>query len=97
MPSGNVTLFPSYAKCGVAPISPNPTFYRTVKVRRLSIFYREPGSDCAAGGNPPQFLVGAVVRERVEKGLLEESILREWVDGALERAEHRGFIGLTSP
>ena len=41
-----------------------------------------------------KFLVGAVVLARVEKGLLEESVLRAWMDGALERAEDQALFGL---
>jgi hypothetical protein len=41
-----------------------------------------------------KFLVGAVVLARVEKGLLEESVLRQWMDGALERAEDRALFSL---
>jgi hypothetical protein len=39
-------------------------------------------------------LVGAVVLARIEKGLLEESVLRGWMDGALERVEDRAMFGL---
>ena len=38
-----------------------------------------------------------VVLARVERGLLEESALREWMDGALERAEDRTLFGLDAP
>ena len=41
-----------------------------------------------------KFLVGAVVLARVEKGLLEESDLRAWMEEALERSEDRGLFGL---
>jgi hypothetical protein len=41
-----------------------------------------------------KFLVGAVVLARVEKGLLEESVLQGWMDGALERSEDRAMFGL---
>ena len=41
-----------------------------------------------------KFLVGAVVLARVEKGLLEESALRGWMDVALEHAEDRELFGL---
>jgi hypothetical protein len=43
-----------------------------------------------------KFLVGAVVLARVEKSLLEESVLRGWMDGALERAEDRRLFGLST-
>jgi len=42
-------------------------------------------------------LVGAIVLSRVEKGLLEESVLRGWLDGALERADDRALFGLGAP
>jgi len=41
-----------------------------------------------------KFLVGAVVLARVEQGLLEESVLRGWMEGALERVEDRALFGL---
>jgi hypothetical protein len=39
-------------------------------------------------------LVGAVVLARVEQGLLEESVLRGWLDGAITREEDRALLGL---
>jgi hypothetical protein len=39
-------------------------------------------------------LVGAVVLERVEKGLLEESVLKSWLDPAIARPEDRALLGL---
>lgn len=41
-------------------------------------------------------LVGAVVLARVEQGLLEESVLRGWLDPALTRAEDRALFGLAT-
>ena len=41
-----------------------------------------------------KFLVGAVILARVEKDQLEESVLREWMDAALERPEDRALFGL---
>ena len=41
-----------------------------------------------------KFLVGAVVLARVEKDQLEMSVLRQWMDGALERDEDRKLFGL---
>ena len=41
-----------------------------------------------------KILVGAIVLARVEHGLLEESVLRGWLDGALERADDRALFGL---
>ena len=37
---------------------------------------------------------GAIVLARVEQGLLEESVLRGWLDGALDRADDRALFGL---
>lgn len=42
-------------------------------------------------------LVGAVVLARVDQGLLEESVLREWLEGTLERSDDRALFGLDSP
>ena len=39
-------------------------------------------------------LVGAIVLARVERGELEESVLRGWLDPALERAEDRALFNL---
>lgn len=39
-------------------------------------------------------LVGAIVLARVEQGFLEESVLRDWLEGALERPEDRALFGL---
>jgi hypothetical protein len=36
-----------------------------------------------------KILVGAVVLAKVEQGVLEESTLRSWLDGALSRADDR--------
>jgi hypothetical protein len=41
-----------------------------------------------------KILVGAIVLARVEQGLLEESVLRGWLEGAVERAEDRALFGL---
>ena len=39
-------------------------------------------------------LVGAIVLARVDQGLLEKSVLRGWLEGALERAEDRALFEL---
>ena len=44
-----------------------------------------------------KILVGAVVLARVEHGELEESLLRDWLDGALERDEDRALFDLPKP
>lgn len=39
-------------------------------------------------------LVGAIVLARVQQGELEESVLRGWLEGAVERAEDRALFEL---
>ena len=39
-------------------------------------------------------LLGAIVLARVDQGLLEESVLRGWLEGAVERPEDRALFGL---
>jgi hypothetical protein len=39
-------------------------------------------------------LVGAVVLARVEQGLLQESVFRGWLDGAITRTEDRALFDL---
>jgi len=41
-------------------------------------------------------LVGAIVLARVDQGLLEESVLQGWLEGALERADDRALFGLAA-
>ena len=41
-----------------------------------------------------RFLVGAIVIARVDQGLLEKSVLRGWLEGALERTEDRALFEL---
>jgi hypothetical protein len=41
-----------------------------------------------------RFLVGAIVMARVDRGLLEKSVLRGWLDGALERPDDRALFEL---
>jgi septal ring factor EnvC (AmiA/AmiB activator) len=41
-----------------------------------------------------KILVGAIVLAKVEQGLLAESVLRGWLDGALERADDRALFNL---
>lgn len=41
-----------------------------------------------------KILVGAVVLAKVHQGVLAESVLRGWVEGALERADDRALFGL---
>jgi len=41
-----------------------------------------------------KILVGAVVLAKVDQGVLQESVLRGWLDGALERPDDRALFGL---
>jgi hypothetical protein len=41
-----------------------------------------------------KFLVGAIVMARIDQGLLEKSVLREWLDGSLERPDDRALFEL---
>jgi hypothetical protein len=41
-----------------------------------------------------KILVGAIVLARVERGELEQSVLRGWLDPALERPEDRALFNL---
>jgi hypothetical protein len=40
-------------------------------------------------------LVGAIVLARVEHGLLQESVFRDWLEDALTRQEDRALFGLS--
>jgi len=41
-----------------------------------------------------KILVGAIVLAKVEQGVVAESQLRQWLDGALKRADDRNLFGL---
>jgi hypothetical protein len=41
-----------------------------------------------------QILVGAIVLAKVEQGVLEESVLRGWLRGALTRADDQALFYL---
>ena len=41
-----------------------------------------------------KILVGAIVLAKVEQGVVPESQLRQWLDGALRRADDRALFGL---
>jgi hypothetical protein len=45
---------------------------------------------------PRQIPVGAVVLSKVDKGLLEESVLRGWLEEGLTGAEDRALFGLAT-
>jgi hypothetical protein len=42
-----------------------------------------------------KILVGAIVLAKIEQGVLEESLLRRWLDGALTREDDRALFGLS--
>lgn len=44
-----------------------------------------------------KILVGAIVLAKVEQGVIQESVLRGWLDGALTRADDRQLFGLNRP
>jgi hypothetical protein len=44
-----------------------------------------------------KILVGAIVLAKVEQGVLEESVLRKWLDGALTRSDDRALFDLDAP
>jgi hypothetical protein len=41
-----------------------------------------------------KILVGAIVLAKVEQGVLADSVLNAWLDGALERADDRALFNL---
>lgn len=41
-----------------------------------------------------KILVGAIVLAKVEQGVVAESQLRQWLDGALRRVDDRALFGL---
>jgi hypothetical protein len=41
-----------------------------------------------------KILVGAIVLAKVDQGVLEESVLRGWLKGALTRPDDRALFGL---
>jgi len=41
-----------------------------------------------------KILVGAIVLAKVEQGVIEESMLRGWLEGALTRSDDRELFGL---
>lgn len=41
-----------------------------------------------------KILVGAIVLAKVEQGVLADAQLRQWLDGALKRADDRALFGL---
>jgi uncharacterized protein YggE len=43
-----------------------------------------------------KILVGAIVLAKVEQKLMDESVLRGWLDAALTRADDRALFGLSA-
>ena len=41
-----------------------------------------------------KILVGAIVLAKVEQGVIEEGVLRGWLEGALTRPDDRALFGL---
>ena len=41
-----------------------------------------------------KILIGAIVLAKVEQGVLAEAQVRQWLDGALRRADDRALFGL---
>lgn len=41
-----------------------------------------------------KILIGAIVLAKVEQGVLAEAQVRQWLDGALKRADDRKLFGL---
>lgn len=41
-----------------------------------------------------KILIGAVVLAKIEQGVIEEALLRAWLEGALTRADDRALFGL---
>ena len=41
-----------------------------------------------------KILIGGVVQAKVDQGVLEEAVLRQWLDGALTRADDRALFDL---
>jgi septal ring factor EnvC (AmiA/AmiB activator) len=44
-----------------------------------------------------KILVGAIVLAKVEQGVLEESVLKRWLDQALKREDDRALFELPPP
>jgi len=41
-----------------------------------------------------KILVGAIVLAKVEQGVIQEAVLRSWLDAALTREDDRALFGL---
>ena len=61
-----------------------------IEARRRSLESRRARRD----DTRRKILVGAIVLAKVEQGVLAESVLRGWLEGALERADDRALFDL---
>jgi hypothetical protein len=61
-----------------------------IEARRRSLESRRTRRD----DTRRKILVGAVVLAKVEQGVIQESVLRGWLEGALTRAEDRELFNL---
>jgi len=61
-----------------------------IEARRRSLESRRARRD----DTRRKILVGAIVLAKVEQGLLAKSVLRGWLDGALERPDDRALFEL---
>ena len=61
-----------------------------VEARRRSLESRRARRD----DTRRKILVGAIVLAKVDQGVMQESELRRWLDGALKRTDDRALFGL---
>jgi hypothetical protein len=61
-----------------------------IEARRWSLESRRTRRD----DTRRKILVGAIVLAKVEQGVIQESVLRGWLEGALTRADDRALFGL---
>ena len=61
-----------------------------IEARRRSLESRRSRRD----DTRRKILVGAIVLAKVEQGVLQESVLRGWLDQALTREDDRALFGL---
>ena len=70
---------------------------RQLKVRKSRVDARRRSLDSKRSRREDtrrKILVGAVVLAKVDQGVLEDSVLRNWLDQALMRSDDRGLFGL---
>jgi hypothetical protein len=61
-----------------------------IEARRRSLVSRRSRRD----DTRRKILVGAILVAKVEQGVIQESVLRSWLDGALTRQDDRALFGL---